>query len=70
MVVRDAMLPAVETNDIVVLLDCGGNCLGLKSMHCSRQMPAVYGYRVVDEAVVFDVLKKAQTVEDALKIWE
>jgi diaminopimelate decarboxylase len=70
-VVRNAMLPPVETNDIVLILDCGGNCMGLKSMHCSRQMPTVFGYRVVkDGSVVFAVLKKAQTIQDSLKIWE
>jgi diaminopimelate decarboxylase len=70
-VVRDAMLPPVETNDIVVLLDCGGNCMSLKNMHCSRQMPTVYGYKMDSEgAVTFEVLKKAQTIQESLKVWE
>ncbi|CAH3170962.1 unnamed protein product, partial [Porites lobata] len=55
---RNILLPKVERNDYIVLHDCGANSLSLFSRHCSRQAPAVFGYRVQESGkVTFETLK-------------
>ena len=69
-VVCDAMLPAVEQGDIIMLVDAGGNTLSLHTTHCSRQIPSVYGYRQQSDAsFTFEMLKRPQPIKDAINVW-
>ncbi|XP_022781041.1 uncharacterized protein LOC111322232 [Stylophora pistillata] len=68
---RDVLLPTVEEGDYLILHDCGANSLSLFSRHCSRQAPAVFGYRMLEDgSVSFEVLKEAETVDDLLVFWK
>eukprot|EP00438_Fugacium_kawagutii_P030161 Skav235183 [mRNA] locus=scaffold721:339092:339799:- [translate_table: standard] len=69
-VVQDAMLPPMDQGDIIMLVDAGGNTLSLHTTHCSRQMPAVFGYRQLsDTSFSFETLKSPQLVKDTIGIW-
>lgn len=43
---RDVRVPLVAVDDFVVMRDAGSNSLSMFSYHCSRQAPAVLGYRL------------------------
>jgi len=70
-VVRDAKIPGLQVDDIVVLADTGGNSLSIRTSHCSRQSPAVYGYRIEkDDVVSFTKIQGTQKVADTLLQWQ
>lgn len=68
-------LPQVEVGDIVVLDEAGGNTHGLKTMHCSRRFPPIFGYeRGQDDSNSSDGLKFTQlssgwSYDQLLSLW-
>lgn len=68
-VVRDAQLPALDVDDVIVLADVGGNSLSIRTAHCSRQAPAVHVYRSQGGEVTFETLQETQAVQDTLAQW-
>ena len=68
-VVKDAQLPSLEVDDIVVISDTGGNTLSIRTSHCSRQRPAVYVYRMKGMEVEFTLIQSQQKVSDTLEQW-
>ena len=44
--------PRVEPGDYAILMDSGANTLSLHSRHCSRQSPAVVGFRSIGTLVI------------------
>lgn len=72
-VCRDVPLPkrtVIEPGDVVVINDCGGNSISLKNMHCSRPIPAVYGYRKTAKGVEFEEIKGFQTLDNLVSFWK
>lgn len=72
----DIELPQLEEGDVVLILDTGGNSLGLFSRHNSRLAPRVLGYRGLDAAVAngggtlnLQVMKPEESIEDVYKFW-
>jgi diaminopimelate decarboxylase len=70
-VVRGALVPELNVDDVVVLADVGGNSLSIRTTHCSRQAPKVFGFRILSGGqVYFDKLLKDHTLEDTLRPWQ
>jgi len=73
----DVELPELEEGDIVLILDTGGNTLGLFSRHNSRMAPQVLGYRgmsnVIDSgtetSLELEELKPQERIEEVYKFW-
>jgi len=73
----DVELPELEEGDIVLILDTGGNSLGLFSRHNSRLAPRVLGYRGLPAAVStgddsllqLHAIKPEEKIEDVYKFW-
>mmetsp|Transcript_28971 Transcript_28971/g.96463 ORF Transcript_28971/g.96463 Transcript_28971/m.96463 type:complete len:477 (+) Transcript_28971:124-1554(+) len=70
---RDARAPRLSRGDIVVLREAGANTLSLFSRHCSRQVPAVYGYRLnlgsPSEVIDWQLIKPSEDSEAASRHW-
>eukprot|EP00924_Labyrinthula_sp_SR-Ha-C_P013680 augustus_masked-scaffold_5-processed-gene-10.43-mRNA-1 protein AED:0.75 eAED:0.75 QI:0/-1/0/1/-1/1/1/0/451 len=67
---KKVQLHVAEQNDILVVKNCGGNTCSLKNMHCSRNLPAIYGYQKTLNGVDFEVLKTQQNVTSTVSIWD
>merc|ERR1711934_848209 len=48
-VVSQITLPTIEVGDVVVLDEAGGNTHSLRTTHCSRRSPPIYGYEIGDD---------------------
>lgn len=66
---RHVPLPPLTPGDLVVVHDVGAYTLSMWSRHCSRGMPAVYGYRLDDDGVEFELLKRAEEPDDIVRFW-
>lgn len=65
----------INQGDLLVVCDCGGNSVSIKNMHCSRPIPAVYGYRKQatgqnDGDLAFVKLKAAQSLDNLVSFWK
>lgn len=67
-------LPEVVVGDIVVLEEAGGNTHSLRTTHCSRRAPPIYGYQAGsdghDDGLEFTLLSKGGSYEEALAKWD
>lgn len=63
--VRNHPLPPIVPGDLLVIRDTGAYTLGMWSRHCSRGMPAVFGWR--DGHI--DRLLAAERPEDVVALW-
>lgn len=69
-VAHQVKLPELLPNDIIVLSDTGGNSLSLKTMHCSRSVPPIYGYyENKDRTFRFEKLSADRSEEKVLALW-
>jgi diaminopimelate decarboxylase len=73
---RNVLLPSnLQVGDVIVIRDCGANCLSLWSKHCSRSSPPVIGYEKISTAppvgngYKLQLMRKEETLEDVLKFW-
>ena len=62
---RDTPLPPIEPGDLIAIRDTGAYTLGMWSRHCSRGMPAVFGW--ADGG--FHTLLAAERPEDVVAVW-
>ena len=69
-VVSGVEAPQIEVGDIVVLEEAGGNTHSIRTTHCSRRSPPVYGYEGEGEGLKFTVLSKGSSYEEVLKVWD
>mmetsp|Transcript_5243 Transcript_5243/g.10469 ORF Transcript_5243/g.10469 Transcript_5243/m.10469 type:complete len:464 (+) Transcript_5243:109-1500(+) len=73
-VVAGASLPDVQVGDIVVLGEAGGNTSGMRTTHCSRRTPPIFGYERGDDGngdgLKFVQLSKGSTFDEVLKNWD
>ena len=73
-VVAGASLPDVQVGDIVVLGEAGGNTSGMRTTHCSRRSPPIWGYERGDDGngdgLSFVNLSKGTTFDEVLKAWD
>jgi diaminopimelate decarboxylase len=67
-IARDVPLPAIEIGDFIVIRDCGAYTLSMWSRHCSRGIPAVYGYDPQSDAPL-RILRRAETPQDVVHFW-
>jgi diaminopimelate decarboxylase len=66
-------VPQIEPTDIVVLEEAGGNTHSLRTTHCSRRSPPVYGFEACTreaDGLKFIVLSSGATYEQALAQWK
>lgn len=66
---RGVPLPRLGPDDHLVIHDVGAYTLSTWSRHCSRGMPAVYGYRLGDDDVDIELLRRAEEPEDIVRLW-
>lgn len=75
-VTRQAMLPMIEVGDLIVLEEAGGNTHSLRTTHCSRRSPPVYGYEEdpdgeqCKDGLKFTTLSQGSTYDQVLSNWE
>eukprot|EP00510_Aplanochytrium_minuta_P004172 CAMPEP_0184009072 /NCGR_PEP_ID=MMETSP0954-20121128/2376_1 /TAXON_ID=627963 /ORGANISM="Aplanochytrium sp, Strain PBS07" /LENGTH=456 /DNA_ID=CAMNT_0026288353 /DNA_START=50 /DNA_END=1420 /DNA_ORIENTATION=- len=70
-VAHDVKLPELVPNDIIVIADAGANSFSLKTTHCSRPAPPVYGYTTDNDGKIsFVTLKQKQEIKNVLGLWE
>eukprot|EP01043_Picozoa_sp_COSAG02_P032348 COSAG02_NODE_2157_length_9637_cov_4.208429_1_plen_447_part_00 len=65
-------VPQIEPMDIVVLEEAGGNTHSLRTTHCSRRSPPIYGFETCeqeDDGLKFVVLSRGATHEQMLAQW-
>lgn len=74
-IVAQTMAPRIEPGDVVVLAEVGSNCHSLRTAHCSRRTPPMFGYEVgdgddrVQDGIRFFVLSNGTGYDDVLKMW-
>lgn len=64
--------PLLNVGDWVVIHDTGAYTLSMWSKYNSRQVPGVYGYTYDSgkpDSIQLQVLKKPETMEQALSFW-
>lgn len=66
---RGVPLPSLRPDDLVVIHDVGAYTLSMWSRHCSRGMPAVYGYRDTDAGLQLQLLRRAEEPADIVRLW-
>jgi diaminopimelate decarboxylase len=77
---KELVLPTPMIGDSLLFMDCGGNTLSLFSRHCSRQSPAVVGFRRLSyemkgsdreqTELVMTIIRQQETAEDVMRFWE
>jgi diaminopimelate decarboxylase len=65
---RDILLPPIEPGNWIVIRDVGAYTLSMWSRHCSRGMPAVYGYAPRHDEPL-RLLRPAETPADIVRFW-
>jgi len=69
MLKKDLQAPKLEIDDFVVMRDTGANCLSLFSHHCSRQVPAVIGYRPSEPGSKIVVIRQPDGFAPTAAFW-
>jgi diaminopimelate decarboxylase len=77
---KELVLPTPMIGDSLLFMDCGGNTLSLFSRHCSRQSPAVVGFRRLSyemkgsgreqTELMMTIIRQQETAEDVMRFWE
>jgi diaminopimelate decarboxylase len=67
-VAHDVLLPPVTEGDWIVIRDVGAYTLGMWSRHCSRGIPAVFGYEPQQHSPL-RLLRSAETPSDIVRFW-
>jgi diaminopimelate decarboxylase len=63
---REAVLPKVKEQDLLIIHDVGSYTLAMWSRHCSRFTPKVFGIRNGK----VEVIKHRETIEKLMSFWE
>lgn len=74
LVAQQTLLPRVKVGDLIVLEEAGGNTHSLRTTHCSRRCPPIYGYESGEDGhkdgLQFRVLSKGSSFEQVLAVWD
>jgi diaminopimelate decarboxylase len=71
-VVSAVTVPQIEPMDIIVLEEAGGNTHSLRTTHCSRRSPPIYGLETCeqeDDGLKFVALSSGASYEQVLGQW-
>jgi diaminopimelate decarboxylase len=64
-IARERLLPAPRAGDLCILRDTGAYTLSMWSRHCSRGIPAVWGFERGD----WTLLRRGEAPEDVVRFW-
>ncbi len=67
-IARDVLLPPVEPGDWIIIRDVGAYTLSMWSRHCSRGIPAVWGYDP-DRTEPLRTLRQGESADDVVRFW-
>lgn len=66
---RDVALPPLQEGDSLVIHDVGAYTVAMWSRHCSRGMPPILGYRLVDGDPLLVMLRRGESGSDVVRFW-
>jgi diaminopimelate decarboxylase len=67
-IAHDIELPPIDVGDWIAIRDVGAYTLGMWSRHCSRAIPAVFGYDP-QQREPLRLLRRGERPEDVVRFW-
>ncbi len=69
-IAKNIMLPPIDINDKLIVMNSGANTMSLYSRHCSRPLPAVFVYYRMNNDIVVKKIKNEESIESILQFWD